>query len=217
MLKIAQRPRWAWILAVVVLGAALVASIPATRVVILRAAGWALVVDEPVGPADIIVVSVDAGGAGVLEAADLVHSGIATRVAVFAERPGPVDREFVRRGIPYEDAAARSARQLRLLGVTAIEQIPPVGGTEMEGHVLRRWCDRHQFRSVVFVSTRDHSRRIRRILHRSMKGHQTRVTVRPARYSAFDPDRWWETREGLRTGIIEFQKLLLDVARHPIS
>ncbi len=49
-----------------------------------------------------------------------------------------------------------------------------------------------------------------------MKGHQTRVTVRPARHSAFDPDRWWETRDGVRTEIIELQKLLLDVIRYPI-
>jgi hypothetical protein len=45
---------------------------------------------------------------------------------------------------------------------------------------LADWCDQHRFRSVVVVSTPDHSRRLRRVLHRSMKGHQTRVTVRPA-------------------------------------
>ena len=31
-----------------------------------------------------------------------------------------------------------------------------------------------------------------------MKGHPTHVTVQPARYSIFDPDRWWETRGGIR-------------------
>lgn len=46
---------------------------------VLRAAGWALVVNEPVEPADIIVVTVDSGSAGALEAADLVQSGIAKR------------------------------------------------------------------------------------------------------------------------------------------
>jgi hypothetical protein len=69
----------------------------------------------------------------------------------------------------------------------------------------------------VFVVARDHSRRIRRVLDRVMQGHPTRVTVQPARYSNFDPDRWWGTRSGIRTEIIEFQKLLLDVVLHPIS
>ena len=50
-----------------------------------------------------------------------------------------------------------------------------------------------------------------------MKGHPTHVTVRPSRYSSFDPDRWWETRGGIRTGLIELQKLMLDVVLHPLS
>ena len=211
------RSRRARILAVALLAGALVVGAYVARVPIFRAAGWALVVDEPVAPVDIVVVAVDADGAGVLEAVDLVHAGIAKRVAVFADPPDAVDREFIRRGVPYEDAAARSARQLASLGLTGIEQIPRVAGTEDEGEVLPGWCDQHRLRSLVIVSSRDHSRRMRRVLHRSMQGHPTRVTVRSARYSPFDPDRWWETHDGIRTELIELQKLLLDVVRHPIS
>ena len=215
---IAQSPRWARCLTVAVLaGAIVVVGVPTIRESILRAAGRALVVDEPVEPADIIVIALDTKGAGVLEAADLVRSGLATQVAVFADLSDPVDREFLRRGIPYEDTAARSTHQLKSLGVTAIQQIPRAAGTEAEGRVLPDWCDQRQFRSVVLVTTPDHSRRLRRVLHRSMKGHHTRVMVRSARYSAFDPDGWWETRGGIRTEIIELQKLLLDVLLHPIS
>jgi uncharacterized SAM-binding protein YcdF (DUF218 family) len=129
-----------------------------------------------------------------------------------------VDREFLRRGVPYEDAAARSRRQLAALGVARIETIPrPVAGTEDEARTLPAWCDQRQFRSVVVVTTADHSRRLRRLLGRSMKGHPTSVTVRPARYSPFDPERWWETREGIRTQVIETEKLALDVLLHPLS
>ena len=214
----AQWSRWRWILAVLVLAAAVLVCAPAIRGFILRAAGWALVFEDTIEPADIIVIAIDADGAGVLEASDLVHGGIARRVAVFADPPDSVDREFLRRGIPYEDAAARSTRQLRSLGVTDIEQIPKtVTGTEAEGDVLPVWCDQDRFRSVVVVTTPDHSRRLHRVLYRSMRGHLTRVTVRVARHSTFDPDRWWETRDGIRTEIIEFQKLLLDLVRHPVS
>ncbi|PYR60844.1 MAG: hypothetical protein DMF91_11190, partial [Acidobacteria bacterium] len=86
-----------------------------------------------------------------------------------------------------------------------------------ESHVLLSWCDQRQFRSIVVVSAPDHSRRVRRVLHRSLLGHPTRVVVRSARYSSFDPNRWWQTREGIRIEIMELQKLLLDVVRHPIS
>jgi uncharacterized SAM-binding protein YcdF (DUF218 family) len=212
-------PRWVpIILMVVALAAAALVAVPSVREPVLRTAGWALVVNEPVAPADIIVISPDAGGAGTLEAADLVQSGIATRVAVFADPPSGDDHEFIRRGLPYEDGAARQIRQLRWFGVTDVVQIPRTDvGTEGEAQVLPPWCDQHQFRSIVVVAARDHSRRLRRVLDRAMKGHPTRVTVRPARYSSFDPDRWWETRGGVRTEIVELQKLVLDFVLHPMS
>jgi hypothetical protein len=198
-------------------GMATVAAAP-LRDPALRAAGQVLVADDHIAPADVVVISVGADGAGVLEAADLVQAGVAGRVAVFADPPDPVvDREFLRRGVPYEDAAARSIRQLGALGIANIERIPRgVAGTEDEARILPGWCEEKGFRSVVVVTTADHSRRLRRLLGRSLKGRATRVTVRPARYSPFDPARWWETREGIRTQVIETEKLALDVLLHPI-
>jgi hypothetical protein len=188
------------------------------RIPILQAAGRVLVVNDPLEPVDVIVVSVDAGDAGLLEAADLVESGFATRVGIFADQEGPAEREFVVRGIIREAASARSIHQLRSLGVASTEQLPgAVSGTEAEGNVLFDWCDRNGFRSVLVVSTADHSRRLRRVLHRSIGSRRVKVAVRSARFSAFDPDRWWETRGGIRTAIVEVEKLLLDVARHPFS
>ena len=185
---------------------------------ILRAAGWALVADDPVQPSDWIVIAVDADGAGVLEAADLVHQGLAHQVAVFDDSPDVVRREFARRGIFNEAKAARETRQLNALGVEHVQQIPyDVVGTEAEGTVLPEWCEAHRARSVIVVSSADHTRRLRRVLHRAMKGRGTTVTVRRARYSEFDPDAWWRERSGARTEIVEFQKLLLDLIRHPLS
>jgi hypothetical protein len=56
---------------------------------------------------------------------------------------------------------------------------------------------------------------MRRVLGRAMKGHTTRVTVRGSRYSPFSPDSWWHARDTRRTGIVEMEKLLLDVVQHP--
>src|SRR5262245_44449102 len=213
-----RRPRWALILTLVALVAAGVVAVPSVREPVLRAAGWALVINEQVAPADVIVVSPDSGGAGALEAADLVQSGIATRVAVFIDPPSGEDHEFIRRGLPYEDAGARQIRQLKWLGVTDVVQILRTDvGTEGEGQALPPWCDEHQFRSIVFVAARDHSRRLRRVLDRVMKGHPTRVMVHPARYSSFDPDQWWKTRNGIRIGIVELQKLVFEAVLHPMS
>jgi hypothetical protein len=216
---LARRQRRTGIVLVLMLLGAFGFGLYTVRRPILRAAGWALVTNEHVESADVVVVAVDADGGGVLEAADLVGSGVATRVAIFTDPADTmVEQEFIRRGIPNEGAAARSVRQLRALGIDSIDYIPGyVSGTEDEGPVLAEWCDQHRFRSVVVVSSADHSRRLRRVLHRSMKGHPTRVTVRSARYLVFDPDRWWEAHGGIRTEAEELEKLLLDILRHPIS
>jgi hypothetical protein len=97
-----------------------------------------LVIDEPVAPADIIIVAPDSGGAGALEAADLAQSGIATQVAVFADPPTAEDHEFIRRGLPYEDEAARQIRQLRSLGVTDVAKFPePRLGPKVKARCFR--------------------------------------------------------------------------------
>jgi hypothetical protein len=209
--------RWLGGLTIVALSVALAIGLRGIREPILRAAGRSLVVEAPVEPVDVIVVFSWAASAGVLEAADLVHGGIARRVAVYVNPPDPVAREFARRGIPYEDRVSRLISQLKALGVVDVERIPSAGGTQEETRALLEWCDRHQYRSVVVVSMRDHSRRLHRILRRSMQGHRANIIVHPTKYSEFDPDRWWETHDGLRTGLIEMQKLLFDILRHPIS
>ena len=201
---------------VVVLG--LLAGVPAIREALLRMVGWALVVDEPVEPVDAIVLPQWAGGAGAIEAADLVHRGIAPRVAVLSEPPKPADLELGRRGVPFQDGTADLIHILGSLGVTEIERIPtPAAGTEDEPHVISSWCVQHQCHSIVLVSSSDHSRRVRRVVRRSLSGHPITIAIRSARYSSFDPDRWWTTRENVRTAIVELEKLFLDIVRHPIS
>ena len=82
----------------------------------------------------------------------------------------------------------------------------PSPAPRIKARVLPPWCDQHGFRSVVVVTETDHSRRLRRVLRRSLKGHRTTFAVRASRYSQFDPDRWWETRAGARTGIVELRE-----------
>lgn len=203
-------------LAVVSIGVIL--AIPSWRQGVLTAVGALLVAADPVQPADVIVIATDADGAGVLEAADLVQAGLAVRVALFEDPPDAIDQEFVRRGVPYFNEAAVSTQQLRALGVTAVEEIPRgVTGTEDEGRKLPDWCRQKGYKSVIFISTRDHSRRTRRVLERATRGEELRVIVVPSRYSDFDPNDWWRSRTGVRTEIVESEKLLLDVLRHPLS
>jgi len=207
-----------WLFAGAVLLVLLIAAIPGSRRSILRAAGHLLVV-PPYSrtPADVIVVAIDAQSSGTLEAADLVHAGVASRVAVFDDPPTPADQEFIRRGLPYDDRARTSTYQLHLLGIQTVEQIPRnTSGSEQEGEILPAWCAQHGYRSVVLVASADHSRRLSRILHRADRTSGIHTAVVASPWSSFNPDNWWTSRAGVRTGIVEFEKLLLDCIRHPI-
>jgi hypothetical protein len=198
--------------------AALALLVPAPRAALLRAAGRMLVAEDPLQRADVIVIAADAGAAGVLEAADLVRAGIASRVALFSPAATLAARELMRRGVRIQDSLAVMTEELRALGVASIVQIPqPVTGTEDEGRRLHGWCRLAGIHSIVFVSTADHSRRTRRVLRRALRGTGVSLIERAARYSPFAPEGWWNTRAGTRTELVESEKLLLELMRHPFG
>jgi uncharacterized SAM-binding protein YcdF (DUF218 family) len=205
--------------ALVALAVLVVAAVPTFRTAALRAIGHALVIpDQPVDRADIVIITVDAYDEGVLEAAALVRAGIASRVAIFAAIPERAEVELLERQIEGQDAAARAVDHLAVLGVSDAERIPPrVTGTTEEAPILRDWCEQRGVRSAVVVTSADHSRRLWRVLARTVDPAKLTLTVRAARFSAFDPDRWWEQRTGTRIAIIELEKLLLDYLLHPFS
>ena len=97
------------------------------------------------------MLTVDVGAAGVLEAADLVKAGIATRVAVFSDPLDPVDLEFKRRGFKTEPNSAPWVRMLANLGVPDAEQIPLAEtGTRAETDALPAWCEANSpFHSTI--------------------------------------------------------------------
>jgi hypothetical protein len=120
ILGFSWRLTWRSLPIAVALAAAALLAVSSVREPLLTAAGAALVFSEPAEPADIIVISSDSGGAGALQASDLVYNGIATRVAVFTDPPSGEDLEFIRRGLPSEDQAARQIRRLAWLGMTNV-------------------------------------------------------------------------------------------------
>jgi hypothetical protein len=185
---------------------------------LLRRLGRALLVDEPLQAADVAVVPEWTDTAGALEAADLVQQGWVKRVVVLLDTPDVAEMELIRRGVRSPTQPPRLLTLLRDLQVSKVEAITGTGnGTDAESRALPAWFDRYRWRTAIVISLPDHSRRLHRLLRRSIRGHSTRVIVRTSRYSSFDPDEWWRTRSGVRIQIEETQKLLLDIALHPFS
>ena len=184
---------------------------------IVRSIGGVLVATDVVEVVDVIVVPGWTHESGALEAADLYKRGIASRVAVLEPEPEPSRRELIRRGVvAIGDPWVVSL--MRRLGVQTIEVIPGYStGTDADGKLIASWLEQNHLRSAVVVATSEHSRRLRRIMHRALEDKTASVLVVSARFSTYEPDRWWKTRAGVRTTLTELEKLLVDIVTHPFD
>jgi len=208
--KVVRTVAIAMLLAIIVL-----ATVPTLRDRTLRSLGWLLISQDELAKADVIAISADSVAGGALEAADLVAAGFANRVVIFNRPQLPLQRELARRGAPPWDQSGFQASVLRSQNVNDIVRLPPVAGTSDEARMLREWCAANSIHSVIFVSDRDHSRRTRRVLARTLGRDGVRSIVRYTPWSPFDPDNWWHSRDGQRIQIEETEKLLLDYLAHP--
>jgi hypothetical protein len=181
--------------------------------------GLTLVHHDELQQADAIVIAVDGTAPEVLEAVDLVHTGYAPKVWVLAGPPDELGLEFARRGLPYADKSTVAVSTLKALGVKNAEIAHPrVDGTNSEIHMLPGWLAEKKYKKIIFVVVADHSSRVRRILDRALKTEHTSsiIIVRYSKFAQYKAEDWWRARGGIRTVIVEYQKLILDVLQHPI-
>jgi hypothetical protein len=191
-------------------------AIPPVRNTVLRGAGHALVAADEAGPADLIVMAVESGAAGVLSLADLHQSQPAATIGILFPEGTRVDREFHRRGIVLPDLTIEALTQLGVPRDTIVRMPAGEGGTTEATAALGEWGRRNPGKRVVVVVGPSHGRRFRRALRRAWPDDgqpAPRVVTTP--YALFRPEDWWRSRTTLREGLVELQKLALDYARHP--
>jgi hypothetical protein len=205
-------------LLVVLAGVSLVLAVPASRHHLLVHIGATLIAEDPLAPADLIVLAPDAGLEGVLEVADLIRDRRASRVLVLGDPLAAPVQALRQRGLEVTDAAEQAAGMIERLGApqVTLERVPE-SGTSATAELVSQWSQQHRIRSVIIVTGADHSRRMRRVLRRAVGEGGPAVMVRPSAYSEFRASDWWTKRSNRRIGIVELQKLLLDVLRHPLS
>jgi uncharacterized SAM-binding protein YcdF (DUF218 family) len=166
------------------------------RYPILRfAGGWWEAGDQP-QPADAIIVLGDDNFAGdrAAEAAGMFHEGMAPLVVA----SGRLLRS-------YAGIAELIARDLETRGVpsSAIVQFPQrAANTREEALALRDLAKSRGWGRVLVVTSNYHTRRARYIF-RKVFPPQVAVLVVAARDSDYDPNRWWQTRQGRKIFFLE--------------
>lgn len=189
-----KRPAIKWILAAVLL-----AAVGLAHPIWLAGLGHALVQVDPPAPADAaIVLGGDGFGYRILKAAELVRQHYAPLILVsgpdglygyyeselaieYAVRAGYPASWFV--GIPH---SSRS--------------------TQGEARVLAPELRKRGIRSCLLVTSYYHTRRAGRVFRSTVPEVQFRVIGADA--PEFDPDGWWHTREGRKTVLLEWEKVI---------
>jgi len=162
-------------------------------VVIFFGVGRWLVVEDPLVKARAIVVLSGAMPLRAIEAAKLYREGYAPEIwLTHSTEPGETLEEM---GIPFAGEDHYDTRILIHEGVPpeAIHVLePPIVNTADEIKVAAATLARGKDGTVIFVTTKVHTRRVR-LLWRRLAPGQGRAIVRAASSDPFDPRHWWRT------------------------
>lgn len=162
----------------------------AAVIVFLGVGRW-LVVEDPLEKARAIVVLSGAMPLRAIEAAKLFREGYATDV--WLTRSAEPAETLRAMDIPYAGEDSYNSRILIHEGVPAeairvLER--PIENTADEMSAISTALAREKNQTVIIVTTKAHTRRVRR-LWRRMSGGRGRAIVRAANEDSFDPGHWW--------------------------
>jgi len=214
----AWRPQLTRRVAVVTLALifACAALVPSIRTSVLSSIGGFLILNDPIGPADVLVMTPESNLSGGLEIADLYHEGLAKRVLILEAAPTSVDSELDRRGVHLPDLTLDTLVQLGVPRAVLTKADAGEGGTTENTLALATWARQHQVQRAIVVVSPTHGRRYRRALRRVWPSELSTPIIRTSRYDPFRASDWWLSRRTLREGLVEFEKLGLDYLAHPL-
>lgn len=175
------------------LQAVLAAGIGAAALVVFFGIGRWLVVQDPLQKADAVVVLSGRLPIRAPEAARIYKAGYAPQV--WLTRTEEPEASLKRMDIPYVGEEFYNLRVLVHEGVPAeaIRVLPgAIVNTADEMQAVGAELHRMQGRTVIFVTSKAHTRRVR-TLWRRISGGSGRAIVRVAEEDPFDPQHWWRT------------------------
>ena len=145
-----------------------------------------------------------------LEAVDLYKEGWAPRIYLFRQIADWGEAVLVERQFAYTREVDLQIDVMQRLGVdrASIGILEPANSTADEADYVVQFVSREKFRSVIIVTSKQHTRRARLVMRRRLDPLGTSVIVRSSRYDRSDVDRWWANRSTLRFTLFETQRLL---------
>jgi uncharacterized SAM-binding protein YcdF (DUF218 family) len=184
----------------------------------LPSLGNYLVAEDEPQQSDIIVLLMGSGPDRMLGAVDLFKQGYADHIVMVRNMVRGYDL-VVSQGvkIPHDtDIAKEVAVQL---GVPE-EKITVLPGdalsTQDEALQVREYLKSEtDIESLIIVTSKSHSGRAKKIFVKAMSSidREVQVISCPTQYDDFNAEGWWQSREDLKRGVLEYLKLMNFYAR----
>jgi uncharacterized SAM-binding protein YcdF (DUF218 family) len=179
----------------------------------LPSLGNYLVAEDEPQQSDIIVLLMGSGPDRMLGAVELYQSGYADEILMVRNMVRGYDL-VVSQGvkIPHDTDIAREVAVQ--LGVP-VEKITVLPGdalsTQDEAIQVREYLkNESDIDSLIIVTSKSHSGRAKRIFVKAMSpiDREIKILSCPTDYDDFNAENWWQNREDLKRGTLEYLKLI---------
>jgi uncharacterized SAM-binding protein YcdF (DUF218 family) len=162
--------------------------------VFLHLGTW-LVVQDPLTPAEVIVVLSGHMPERALEAARLYAEKAAPQVWV--TQPDGPGEELAAMHIPFvgEDFYSQRVLMAKNVPVLSIQILPdPAANTQQEVEAIGRMARKSNVHTVIIVTSAPHTRRVKTIWKRLI-GDSPQLIVRHSIDDSFNATRWWQNTQ----------------------
>jgi len=175
----------------------LIAAVAAAATVFFGIGRW-LVVQDPLGHADVIVVLSGRIPERAVEAARVYQAGYAEEVWVSAPVSPEAELKAMKIFFVGEDFYNEKVLMARGVPADSIQVLePPSANTEEEVRKILENLRNRNFHTAILITSKAHNRRVRTIW-RKLVGPDQRLIVRYASDDPYDGAHWWRhTLDGL--------------------
>ena len=109
---------------------------------------------------------------------------------------------------PLESDVQKDVLQRLGLPEAAVQVLSEKDNTRDEALDVRTAALANGWKSIIVVTSKQHTRRARLVISRKLAGTNVRLIMRASRYDLTDAEHWWRSRASLRFTIFEMQRLL---------
>ena len=187
---------------------ALLVVLAIVTVTLARGAAHWLVRPDPLAHADVLVVLSGGLPYRAEGAADVYQQGYTP--LVWVSRPAGPQEELAQIGVHYigEEEYNREAIVHRGVPESAVQILPEeIENTEQEMEEISRLMRRDGKRTVIIVTSPEHTRRVRALWNR-FAGNDLTLIVRGADEDPIDLDHWWRNTRDVFSVVREYLGLL---------